>query len=864
MSNPGVLPKSQGDKITYQDYNAVRAVITPLLGAGSGTTGYGSTTNNSSNVAQNGRITKNHWDTLRQDIDAAITHQTGAVSGIATVTTLTRVGASTLNAYYTAATTAVSNALNVAAGQTALASGRVTYYATPWNTQISGAITYAFGDADSLRNFFNAGGNLRLSGSATNVVASKDSAWRDVLTAFGAAYYTRANYITGGNIVIKGPIYSTVTAYTVNYMQAWGQYFSGNNSVMISVILNDASTGGGTSFDETVGANIILSGDYYKSSPAISAPEPSVFTTLALGSGTGTPAGRVLAIAPATLTSVTEGSVISQSLTAAGGTAPYAWSITSGSLPTGLSLSSGGVLSGTISAFGNFTFTVRVTDAGVPQGVGIKTYTWGIKPALYIYPTAIPEFSVGTNLAGTAFQTFGGTSPYTYAVTTGTLPPGTSMNTSGAGTGNPTLAGTYNFSITVVDSSSPQGSKVQAYSQVVTPALLISPASLVSINLGAPVSITFTGSGGTPPYNWGSAIYSGTLPNGLSFNPSTQVISGTPSTAGTYTFALGFYDYAFTTAFVTQSYSWSVVNPPLAIAPSSLGGAQQYNSFSQTFVGAGGVAPYTFTLVAGSVPDGMTFDAPSATLSGFPFNTGSYAFDLQVTDSSTPTRSGTVSYTIDVRNRPVLNGSITLRSNSSQKQTRVRVTWDSSAGGNQDYVVGLSAGFADTTTGAALTGTLNNSQQTVDIYIQGIHAAGYATLNLSRTNYTTQVDTVAYPVNNTYSPYLYAAGYSQEYARVGSSLTLAQAIGNNFYASNQSFTPSAGVTRYGLNRAPTAASVDFWVSYALGNGISSPQTSTAFMQAFFASLSGTDATRSQTSSKTYDPGTGYGDFYDRP
>jgi hypothetical protein len=650
-------------------------------------------------------------------------------------------------------------------------------------------------------------------------------------------------------------------------MQAWGQYFSANNSVVISVILNDASTGGagGAAFDETVGATMTMAGDYFKSSPAVLAPEPSVFITLALGSGTPAAAGRVLSIAPATFTSVTQLSAINQTLTASGGTAPYAWSVSSGSLPTGLSLSSGGVLTGTISAFGNFTFTIRVTDAASPQGSGTKSYTWAITPALSIYPTQIPQFSVGTNLSGTGFTTLGGTSPYTYTVSVGSLPPGTSINTSGVGSGNPTLAGTYNFSITATDSSTPQGSVTQAYSQVVTPALLISPASLNSVNLGAPVSIQFTGSGGSPPYNWGpGGTYSGTLPNGLTFNQNTQILSGTPSTAGTYTFALAFYDYAYTTASVIQNYSWTIVNPALGIAPSVLGGAQQFNSYSQTFTGTGGVAPYSFSVTAGTIPSGLTFNAGSATLSGVPDTTGSYSFDLQVTDSSTPTRSGTVTYTLDISFRSVLNGSITLLTNSSQKQTRIRVTYDSSAGGNQNYVLDLSTGTADTTTGNQTTGTLNSSNTFNDIYIQGIHAAGYATLSLSRNNYTTQVATVAYPANNTYSPYLYAAGYSQEFSRVGASLSLAQAIGNNFFASNQQFTPSAGVTRYGLNRNPTAATVDYWVSYALGNGITSPQTSTAFMQAFFNSLTGTDATRSQTASKAFAAGTGYGDFYDRP
>ena len=816
MSNPGVLPKSQGDKITYQDYNAVRAVITPVLGTGSGTVGYGSTTNFSANVPQNGKITKNHWDTLRQDIDAAITHQSGSVSGITTVQNSSKVGYQVVNSYYTAAQTAVSNVLNVAPGQTALATGALTYYQTPWNTKISSQVTYVFGSNDNMRNFFNAGGNLRLAPSVKSVSIAKDQAYSDMANVFASAYYTRSNWVTGGNIVLKGPIYSTVTAYATNYLQAWGEYFTGNNSIMLSMIWNDVSTGGvgGPTFDESVQANCLVSCDYFKSSPSISAPEPSVFVTLSLGSGTAVPAGKVLNIAPTTLSSVYTGSAVNLTLTASGGTAPYTWSVSSGSLPAGLSLSSGGAITGTTSAFGSYNFTLRVRDSAAPQSSGTQSYTWNIPPALTVYPPTIPVWSVGTNLTGGAFTTYGGTAPYTYSVVNGTLPPGVSINTSGQGTGSPTLAGTYPFTINVVDSSVPQGFGTQSYSQVVTPALLISPASLNAINLGAPYTQVFTGTGGLAPYFWGQT--SGTVPAGMAFYSANSTIAGTPSTVGTYTFAIGFYDSAYTTAYVIQNYSWNVINPALGIAPSSLGGAQQFNSYSQTFVGTGGVAPYSFSIVAGSVPSGLTFDPVTATLSGIPDTTGGYSFDIQVTDSSNPTRSGTVSYTLDVTLRPTLNGTITLLSDSSQKQTRIRVSRDGTAGGTQSYVVSLSAGTEDTTTGSQLTGTLNFSGPTATIYIQGIHAAGYATLNLSRNNYTTQVATVAYPANTNYSPYTYAAGYSQEFARVGASLTLAQAIGNNFYASNQTFTPSAGVTR------------------------------------------------SQTSSKAFDAGTGYGDFYDRP
>ncbi|MCI0489036.1 MAG: putative Ig domain-containing protein, partial [Blastocatellia bacterium] len=62
------------------------------------------------------------------------------------------------------------------------------------------------------------------------------------------------------------------------------------------------------------------------------------------------------------LTGGSQGTFYSQTLAASGGQSPYTWNLLSGSLPTGLGLSSGGVISGTPSVTGTFSFTVQVTD----------------------------------------------------------------------------------------------------------------------------------------------------------------------------------------------------------------------------------------------------------------------------------------------------------------------------------------------------------------------------------------------------------------------------------------------------------------------------------------------------------------------
>src|SRR6185503_1549032 len=70
-----------------------------------------------------------------------------------------------------------------------------------------------------------------------------------------------------------------------------------------------------------------------------------------------------LAVTTSSLPGGTVGTAYSQSLAASGGTPPYSWSLASGTLPAGLSLSTAGTISGTPTAAGNSAFTVRVTDA---------------------------------------------------------------------------------------------------------------------------------------------------------------------------------------------------------------------------------------------------------------------------------------------------------------------------------------------------------------------------------------------------------------------------------------------------------------------------------------------------------------------
>ena len=152
-------------------------------------------------------------------------------------------------------------------------------------------------------------------------------------------------------------------------------------------------------------------------------------------------AGNRVVVTTTSLPSGTAGAAYSQTLTASSGTSPYTWSVISGTLPPGLSLSRAGVLSGTPSTSGTYDFTVEATDSvGVS---GSAPLVLAIASSLVVTTTSpLPSGTIGAAYSQTMTAS-GGTPPYTWLVSSGT-PPGLSFSSSGVLSGTPTTSGTYN------------------------------------------------------------------------------------------------------------------------------------------------------------------------------------------------------------------------------------------------------------------------------------------------------------------------------------------------------------------------------------------------------------------------------------
>lgn len=141
-------------------------------------------------------------------------------------------------------------------------------------------------------------------------------------------------------------------------------------------------------------------------------------------------------------------------------------------------------------------------------------------------------------------------------------------------------------------------------------------------------------------------IKSGSLPPGLDLDEDTGTIYGTPTKAGMYSFVVKLTDDTGTD---TQLFSITIAAETLTFETTSLPDAMEGDSYSEEIEVEGGDSPYTFTLVSGKLPSGLTLD-DDGTIHGTPAKgtAGSYAFTIEVTDDSSPPLSGQRSFTLEV------------------------------------------------------------------------------------------------------------------------------------------------------------------------------------------------------------------------
>jgi hypothetical protein len=360
-----------------------------------------------------------------------------------------------------------------------------------------------------------------------------------------------------------------------------------------------------------------------------------------------------LSIASTTLPDAAAGSVYtSTALTANGGVVPYrSWTITSGSLPPGLSLNPAtGLISGTVdpAALASYSFAASVTDqAGttVSKSFAIAVTSMSISNSS-LKPWTQLQSGYRVQLAASIGGSAVDPTKITWAVV-GPMPQGLALTPSGLITDvspatGPVLSGAS--SITVLASYTDPANKTftatKTLSLTINPALLISTSSLPGSVVGSSYSQPLSMFGGTPSYSWSLAI--GSLPPGISMDASTGSLTGISTGTGTFSFTV---QGADSTGATVQRTFTIQINPLLDIAnPTSAGGGSGLNPPSSATVGTrysyqfsaiGGSAPYSWTVTGGGIPTGLTPLNPfSGFLGGTPSEEGPFTFKVQVTDSN--------------------------------------------------------------------------------------------------------------------------------------------------------------------------------------------------------------------------------------
>ncbi|MEI6082680.1 MAG: putative Ig domain-containing protein [Verrucomicrobiota bacterium] len=210
------------------------------------------------------------------------------------------------------------------------------------------------------------------------------------------------------------------------------------------------------------------------------------------------------------------------------------------------------------------------------------------------------------------------------------LPSGLSVNTNnGVIAGIPVAAGTNNVTISA---TSDDGTDSKTLVLIINPAVTISTTSPLSTGTVAyAYSQTLAATGGVTPYTWG--IVSGSLPAGLGFVTATGAITGTPTTVGTANFNVRVADSVGGSA--TNAFSLTVVPtpPPSITTTSPLPNGTVGWAYNQTLVVAGGIAPYTWGIISGSLPAGLGLVTATGAITGTPTTVGTANFNVRVADS---------------------------------------------------------------------------------------------------------------------------------------------------------------------------------------------------------------------------------------
>lgn len=545
--------------------------------------------------------------------------------------------------------------------------------ATAWNPAPTGTVRTIVASCDRvlIGGFFSSvGGLTRNQLASLNPTTGLADSWNPDPNGpvFSLAWGGGALYVGGVFGTIGGQARNRLSAVspTTGLATSWNPSASGT---VRNVLVRGGMVYAGGSFTAIgtapSGNLSVMTGDANLSCPTISLPIPPA------------PNGVV-------------GMAYSFTATPTGGAGPYCFAVSAGSLPPGVSLTPDtGTLSGTPSTVGVYVFTLTATDHN--GCTGSEAYTVSVfgspvtslvtavgtnecitpsqpcvsVPFMFSRGDSMPLRAISVTFhietAKLAFCTAGPASASIRAGSWLTAFPNNNFQVTSLGSGNysvdQVLLGapcgvTTGGELFVVDLKSMGFDGAAAVTVASVSArdcdngpIGVNPGPAGSVNiLGTPIAVlpaslsgglagsafsqALSTSAGTAPIRY--AVTAGSLPPGLALATSGQ-LNGTFATSGTFNFTVTATDTGGCAG--SRPYSVTVTCPTLTITPSLLPDGAVGTVYSQTLSTSPGLAPFVYTLTAGSLPVGLSL-SPSGTLSGTPSEAGGSVFTLGVTDAA--------------------------------------------------------------------------------------------------------------------------------------------------------------------------------------------------------------------------------------
>ncbi len=427
---------------------------------------------------------------------------------------------------------------------------------------------------------------------------------------------------------------------------------SGGSQVITAQVLNDSSGAGVTWTSPVHGTLTAVTTTSATYNAPVITPGTSVSDTVKATSVTFPNQSTSLSItvqgAPVisttSLPSGNQGTPYSGTVSATGGVGPFTWSVSSGSLPTGLSLGASTTnsvtITGTPSTQGPFNFTIKVTDSSGAFGTQSLSITINAPLPLKVSTTSLPDGVLNAAYPATTLQATGGVPPFSWTLTSGSLPTGLALATSGAISGTPTATGTFDFTVQVSDSETP--------AMTATASLSITVSNLGPLNGNYSFELNgFNASGAVAVAGSFTADGLGNISNGVEDFNSTSGAPTNQTFTGTYTLGS---DNRGTLTFTSLPGS-----PTYAFAIDSIGSYGRMIEFDSSGIrGSGQIekrtvstcaantlsGPYAYGLAGNAVSSTLTTAGPVVVVGSFtatpPAGTGTGSIGTGESDTNLP------------------------------------------------------------------------------------------------------------------------------------------------------------------------------------------------------------------------------------